>query len=237
MFTHQAGQQTAARAAASRAIRMGSEMEIAKFDLTLSITEMKDGMLGGLQYNADLFEEATATRLVGHFLALLGEAAASPERAVSDLAMMSPVERHEILVDWNETRVDFGGPECAHQLVEGQARQRGAAVALTFDAETLSYAELERRANCLAHHLHGLGVRVETPVGLCLERGPQAIIGLLGILKAGGVYLPLDPNYPGERLKYMVEDARPAVILSQESLRARLPEGPVVAPPDSPRAC
>ena len=133
---------------------------------------------------------------------------ADPERPVSALPLLSAAERRQLLEEWNATARAYPAGRCIHELFEAQARQRPEAVAVEFEGERLSYGELERRANQLAHHLRGAGVGPETLVGLCVERSVEMVVGLLGILKAGGAYVPLDPEYPEQRLAFMLEDAQ-----------------------------
>src|SRR5258708_6559380 len=132
--------------------------------------------------------------------------------------------RHKLPVEWNDTKVEFPRDWCIHELFEEQAARRPQAVALTFEDRQLTYGELNRRANQLAHHLRALGVGPETLVGICIERSLEMAVGLLGILKAGGAYLPLDPEYPRERLAYMPADTAPPVLLTQARPQRRRPQ-------------
>ena len=164
----------------------------AKFDLALAFAEGADGgLLGRLEYDRDLFEEATVARLAGHLQNLLRSAVADPARRLGELALLSEGERHRVLVEWNATDAAFPAERCIHELVTEQAARRPEAPAVVCGDVTLSYGELDRRANRLAHHLQGLGVAPEVRVAICAERGAELVIGLLGILKAGGAYVPL----------------------------------------------
>src|ERR1700730_18253644 len=196
----------------------------AHFDLTLHIADTEQGLIATLAYNNDLFEAATITRMLGHFRNLLEAVVANPERRLSDLPFLSEAERQQLLVQWNDTKADYPKDLCIHQLFELKAEQTPDAVAVVSEHERLTYAELNRRSNQLAHRLQALGVAREVPVGICIEPCAEVVVGLLGILKAGGAYLPLDPAYPKERLLFMLETARASVILTREKLVEALPE-------------
>src|SRR5213079_2239653 len=164
----------------------------------------------------DLFERESVQALAERFIRLLKGAVAAPDVAVGRLDLLSAAERETILRGWNDTA--HGVPETSlPALFAAQAARTPDAAAVVFEQETLSYGELNLRANRLAHHLRGLGVRPETVVGLCLARSLDMIVGLLGILKAGGAYLPLDPDYPQERLAFMLADARARVLLTHDA--------------------
>jgi amino acid adenylation domain-containing protein len=160
--------------------------------------------------------------LVGHVRTLLAGAAEKPDVAVTALPVLTEAERHGLLVEWNNTAAPYPST-CLHELVAEQARATPEAVAVQFRDEQLSYAELDERANQLAHHLNGLGVRRDVLVGICVERSIEMVVGLLGILKAGGAYVPIDPAYPAERQEYMLANSQAPVILTRERLRGQLP--------------
>jgi len=200
------------------------ESEAAHFDLTLQIGDSADGLSATLVYNTDLFEADTISRLLGHFQTLLAGVIAAPDQRLSELPLLSAAEREQLLVTWNQSE---SGAEplpacCVHQLFEAQAARTPDALALIGGTEPLSYRELNRRANQLAHHLRALGVGPEVLVGLCLERSPELIIGLLAILKAGGATLPLDPAYPAARLAFLLGDAGAPLLLTRAGLMAHL---------------
>ena len=174
-------------------------------------------------YNTDLFEAGTIARMLANFQTLLEAIVSDPEQRVSDLPLLSETERQQLL-QWNVNKTDCLQDLCIHQLFEAQVERTPDAIAAVFETEQLTYGELNRRANQLAHHLRALGVGPEIPVAVCMERSLEAVIGLLGILKAGGVYVPLDPAYPKERLAFMLKDAQVLVLLTQERLVAELPE-------------
>jgi len=199
-----------------------AETGVAKFDLTLSMAEDGDGLGGVFEYNVDLFDAATIERMIAHFQRLLEGIVADPNRPISELPLLTEAEREQLLVEWNDTQADYPQACCIHKLFEAQVEWTSDAVAVVFEGEKLTYDELNRQANQLAHHLRKLGVGPETLVGICVERSPEMIVGLLGILKAGGAYVPLDPTYPQERLAFMLEDTRSPVLLTQAHLLDRL---------------
>ncbi len=195
-----------------------------KFDLVLHMVEGAEGLQGRLEYKTDLFDAATIKRMIGHFQVLLEGIVADPEQRIGTLPLLTEAERHQLLVEWNDTLTDFPQDKCLHQLLEQQVESRPDAIAAIFVDEQLTYGELNRRANQLAHHLRALGVGPDVTVGLCVERSLEMVVGILGILKAGGAYLPLDPTYPQERLSFMLEDAEASVLLTQQRLVEALPE-------------
>jgi amino acid adenylation domain-containing protein len=196
----------------------------AKFDLTLSFTETPDGLRGELEYDRDLFEEATIARLPGHLQTLLAQVAAHPEARLSELSMLTEAESR-LLVEWNATAAGLPVAPTLHALVEEQVALAPGAVAVADDHQELTYAQLDVRANQLAHHLRSLGAGSGTLVGVCLERGVDLVVALLGILKAGAAYLPLDPDFPARRLALMLDDCQAPLLLTQSTLLGRLPDG------------
>jgi amino acid adenylation domain-containing protein len=203
---------------------MDAHSATAKFDLTLSITEAGQELQGSLEYSTDLFEAGTIKGMVQHLTTLLEGIAAGPEQRISELPLLSVAERERLLTGWNETQRAFEGEKCLHEGFEAQVEKTPDAIAVVFEQEQLSYGELNRRANQLAHYLTRLGVGPETLVGLCLERSVDLIVAVLGVLKAGGGYFPLDPASPRQRLSFMLADSLAPVVLTQERLRSRLPE-------------
>jgi amino acid adenylation domain-containing protein len=197
---------------------------VAKFDLTLSMSETPHGLLGLFEYNTDLFDTATIARMARHFQVLLAGLVRNPEARLSDLPLLTEEERHELLVQWNDTEEHYPRDRCIHELFEAQVARTPDAIAVTFQGEQITYDRLNRQANQLAHHLRTLGVVPDMPVGLCAERSLEIVIGLLGILKAGAAYMPLDPQYPAERLAFMLADADVSVLLTQAPVRDRLSE-------------
>ena len=178
----------------------------AVFDLTLSMRDEGKGLSGYFEYNCDLFDQATIERMVRHYESLLEGAAAQPEESIEHLPLLCDREKRQAILEWNTTEVETPADRCVHELFEARAAEQPDAVALIFEDQVLSYGELNRRANQLARHLVKWGVGPETLVGISTERSPEMIIGILGVLKAGGAYLPLDPAYPPERIAFMVED-------------------------------
>ena len=204
--------------------QVGSGNEAALFELFLTLRETRQGVSGALIYDLDLFGHATISRMSGHFENLLAGIVSDPSAPVWELPLLSESEREQLLVEWAGESGEISEEESLHELFELQAMRRPETVAVVYQDQSLSYGELNRRANQLARHLWELGVGPEGRVGVCLERSPEMVIGILGILKAGGAYLPLDPAYPQARLSYMVEDSRPAVVVTRQGLVNRLPE-------------
>nr|AEU11003.1 NpnC [Nostoc sp. 152] len=199
------------------------ESATAKFDLTLAMENTANGLIGAWEYNTDLFDSSTIERITGHFVTLLEAIVTNPQERISQLPMLTTSEQQQLLVEWNNTQVDYSHDLCIHELFESQVKRTPNAVAVVFQEQQLTYQQLNSRANQLAHYLRSLGVRAEVLVGICVERSLEMLIGLLGILKAGGAYLPLDPEYPIERLTFMLEDAQVSVLLTQQHLVEKLP--------------
>ncbi|HEY2913495.1 MAG TPA: amino acid adenylation domain-containing protein, partial [Candidatus Angelobacter sp.] len=200
----------------------------AKFDLSFSLTEQTaadgvvDGISGTVGYATDLFERGSVERIASRFVRMLEAIALDPEQPIETIDLLNPLERHQLLVEWN-TPASYSSHECVHELFEEQVRRRPQGVAVVFEGEQLTYAELNARANQLAHYLRKLGVKPDSLVGLCVERSLEMVVGLLAVLKAGGCYVPMDPSYPVERLSYMLEDSAPLVLLTQGEARGSLP--------------
>ena len=152
--------------------------------------------------------------MAGHFQTLLEAIVADPDQSIATLPILTEAERHQILVEWNDTAADYPKDKCIHQLFEEQVERTPDAIALEFEDKQITYRELNRRANQLAHHLISLGVGPEKLVGICVERSIEMVVGLLAILKAGGAYVPLDPTYPKERVKFMLKDSEACVLLT-----------------------
>ncbi|GJD22779.1 amino acid adenylation participated protein like [Rivularia sp. IAM M-261] len=189
-----------------------------QLDLDLEMFEDSTSIKGIFKYNIDLFDEPTIERMAGHFQNLLSAIVENPSQNVSQLPFLSESERHQLLVEWNDTATEYNSDKCIHKLFEEQVEKSLHAVAVVFEEQRLTYQQLNQKANQLAHYLQTLGVRAEVLVGICVERSIDMLVGLLGILKAGGAYVPLDPNYPPERLSYMLADSGVEVFLTQESL-------------------
>jgi amino acid adenylation domain-containing protein len=199
-----------------------AETGTSKFDLTLTLTDDGDDISLEMEYNTDIFDDARIVRMVGHYQTLLKAVADDPDRRLAELPLLTDTEHQQLLIDWNQTAVDYPKDRCVHELVEEQAEHTPEAVAVVFESTQLTYRQLNDRANQLAHHLQKLGVGPDTLVGICLERSLEMVVGLLGILKAGGAYVPLDPGYPKGRLAFMVHDSRLPVLLTHQGLRDQL---------------
>ena len=199
-------------------VPMEIEAVAAKFDLTLFATETEKGLVLGLEYDADLFDPSTVDRMLVHYRSLLEVAVEGPGRPIASLPMLPAAERHQLIREWNATRVEHPGDVTAHRLFEQQAARTPGAIAVTSGDRSLTYRELDEQSNRLAHHLRGLGVGPEVIVGVCLARSPELVVGLLGVLKAGGAYVPLDPTYPADRLGYMVADSGATILLAHSDL-------------------
>lgn len=195
----------------------------ARFDLTLALTELPHGLEALFEYNTDLFERSTINRMLRHLEVLLKAAVTDPDRAVSELPMLTEAELRQALFEWNATASDYPGEMCVQQLVEQQVKRSPDSIAVSSKGQCLTYRELNSRANQLAHYLRSAGCGPEVRVAVCVERSVDFVIGVLAILKAGGVYVPLDPSYPLERLAAMLEDSQPPLVLAQEELLDVLP--------------
>ncbi|MEO0489403.1 MAG: amino acid adenylation domain-containing protein, partial [Cyanobacteria bacterium J06659_2] len=196
-----------------------------QFDLMLNLVESADGLQGWLEYNTDIFAAATIERMAQHLHGLLEQVVAAPDCAIAQFSLLTPPE-HQLLASWNNTQVDTPAEPSIQQLFEAQVARTPDAIAVVFESQALSYRALNTRANQLAHHLQTLGVTAENLVGVYMERSLEMIVGLLAILKAGGVYVPLDPSYPQARLQFMVEDTQVPVLLTQTQCLAKLPALP-----------
>jgi amino acid adenylation domain-containing protein len=192
------------------------------FDLTLSLMPEAGQLTGQLKYRSDLFNGDTIRRMVDHFQTLLEGIVANPDQAIATLPLLTQAERQQLLVEWNDTRADYPRDRCIHQLFEDQVQRTPDALGLAFEYERLTYRELNRRANQLAHHLRRLGIGPERLVGICLKRSPEMVVVVLGVLKAGGAYVPLDPALPRERLAFMIGDTNLSLVVTKEETRERL---------------
>jgi len=194
------------------------------FDLTLFVRDGPDGTLSAtVQYKRDLFEPGTIARLAGHYRMLLEDVASDPDRRISALSLLTPAERHRLLVEWNDTASVYPAG-AVPEVFEDQVERAPEAVALLYEERQLTYRELNRRANRVAHRLRALGVGPDTLVAVCMERSLDMVIACLGVLKAGGAYVPLDPAYPTERLAFMLADSGAVALLTRRVHLDRLPE-------------
>ncbi|MBA3945629.1 MAG: amino acid adenylation domain-containing protein [Herpetosiphonaceae bacterium] len=203
--------------------RIELESKVAQYDLNLAVIEQTDGLRLQLEYSVDLFDRVTVVRMLEHFQSLLRAIVADPQQRIEALPLLSEPECRQLLVEWNDTACTYAQQTTIQRAFEEQVARTPDAVAVVYENSHLCYGELNQRANQLAHYLQRMGVGPDVPVGVCVERSPEMVVGLLAILKAGGAYLPLDPTYPPERLAFMLADAQPTVLLAQQSLVKQLP--------------
>ena len=196
---------------------------VENFDLKLMAAESENGLVLSFQYRTELFLPATIARMARHFSALAAGIVARRNTRIGELPLLTDAERHSLLVERNATAHGYSHDACVHDLFAAQARMRPCAIAVSLGEQRLTYAELDEQTNQLAHYLRDRGVGPDVVVGLCVERSLEMVVGILGILKAGGGYLPLDPEYPEERLAYMVADAKPRLLLTQATSFPRYP--------------
>ena len=194
------------------------ENRTAKFDLTLTMLETGQGLAGRLEYTTDIFEPATIVRLLRHFQILLEGIAANPAQLLSELPLMDEAELHQMLIEWNDTKVQYPREKCIHVLFEEQVERTPDTVAVIFEKQKLTYREVNERANQIAHYLRKLGAGPEVPVGLFLERCADLVVAILGILKSGSPYVPLDTLYPLERRTEIMSDSGLKILVTQEAL-------------------
>ena len=203
------------------------ENATAQYDLSLYLRERGGRLLGYFEYPSDLFDAATIERMAGHFSALLDDIVTNPDRAIGALELLGANERRRMLVEWNDSAADYPNQSCIQDLFEAQVARTPDAVALEFQSSTLTFAELNRRANRVAHFLRGRGVGADKPVGLLVARSLEMVVGMLGILKAGAAYVPLDPSYPHARLEFMAADAEIDLLLTQRELAGTISQANV----------
>ncbi len=206
------------------------ETSTSKFDLSLALDDQPEGLIGRFEYSTDLFDAETIHRMVGHWQMLLEGIVADIGQQIGMLPLLTEAERHQQLVEWNPIDAEYPKDKCVHQLFEAQVERTPDAVAVVFEDKSLTYRELNRKANQLAHYLQQLGVGPEVLVGIYVERSLEMIVGILGIFKAGGAYVPLDPAYPQERQAFKLADTQTKVMLTQQQLVEKLPpyEGCVI---------
>ena len=201
--------------------RMPQELTVAKLDLSLEMYETSDGLVGGFEYNSDLFTKETIQRMVAHFLTLLESIADRPDIPIAEQALLPPDEDRRQRHEWNTRDLPYQDEACFHHLFEAQASDTPNATAIIFDGDSrleLSYQELNERSNQLAHHLIKEGIGAEDIVAICLDRSVEMVVALLGILKAGGAYLPLDRSYPEKRLRFLLEDSAAVALLASSDI-------------------
>ncbi|MEW6737855.1 MAG: amino acid adenylation domain-containing protein, partial [Acidobacteriota bacterium] len=203
------------------------ENNTAKFDLTLSLIDSESGLLAELRYNTDLFDATTITRMLEHFQNLLVAITANPSLPIADLPLLSAMERRQLLVDWNDTKLAYPQDLCIHQLFEAQVERTPQAIAVIFDNQQLTYLELNQRANQLAHHLLSLGVKPDSLVAIYLDRSLDIVVALLAVLKSGAAYLPLDTSVPTARITSILNDAQVHTLLTQQHFLANISNCPL----------
>ncbi|MCC3466498.1 MAG: amino acid adenylation domain-containing protein [Microcoleus sp. PH2017_06_SFM_O_A] len=194
-----------------------------KFDLTLYLKPTSEGLEGSWSYSRDLFDAETIERMNEHFQILLAGIVAHAEQPISALPLLPDKEKNLLLVEWNQTQTDESQDRCLHHLVTQQAEATPEKIAVSFEGQTLTYQELHQRSNQLAHYLQKKGVKPDDLVGICVDRSLEMLVGLLGVLKAGGAYVPIDPNYPDDRVEYMIENSEAKLLLTQQQLVKNLP--------------
>ncbi|WP_375745203.1 amino acid adenylation domain-containing protein [Corallococcus interemptor] len=199
------------------------ENDSSKFDLTLVLEEFQGSLVGVWEYSTDLFDAATIARMAQAYQRVLEAAVSAPDMKLAALPVLADAERHQLLVEWNATDAELPADLRVHALFEAQARRTPHALAVSFQGQALTYAELDRRSNQLARHLRGLGVGPEVRVGVCMERALELVVALLGVLKAGGGFVPLDPGYPTERLSLLLQESAVSVLLTQAAVLDELP--------------
>ncbi|MEL6454603.1 MAG: amino acid adenylation domain-containing protein [Cyanobacteria bacterium J06623_5] len=223
MFILQSASRSAPEMAGLEVQTQKGEGTTAKFDLTLTMREGPDGLRGTFEYSLDLFKPETIERMVGHFQTLLASIVATPALPIAQLPLLTASEQKLLLESDDQFVKETETHYCIHQLFEQQVKRSPEAIALQFQTQQLTYQTLNDRADQLAYYLRQRGVASDVLVGLCVNRSVEMIVGLLGILKAGGVYVPLDPNYPPARLAMMMSDANPQVIVTTSTVQASLP--------------
>ncbi|MEH1968906.1 amino acid adenylation domain-containing protein [Nostoc sp.] len=198
--------------------------EKTNYPITLTVIPGEELLLRITCDDGDRFDTDTIARILGHLQTLLEGMVTNQQQRLCELSLLTETERHQLLVEWNDTQIEYSQQQCIHELFEAQVEKTPDAIAVVFENQQLTYRELNNQANQLAHHLRKLGVKPEVLVGICVERTLEMVIGLLAILKAGGAYVPLDPAYPQERLAFILEDAQASVLLTQASLVEAIPQ-------------
>jgi amino acid adenylation domain-containing protein len=207
------------KVANAHSTKVAIESSIAMFDLSLAVWDEAQGLRCEIEYNTDLFDRATIARLIGHYRTLLEGVVANPDQPIATLPLLTAAERQQLVVDWNAPTRDSSHAQCVHRLIEAQVEQTPETIAVMYEGQQLTYRELNARANYLAQQLQGLGAGPNVLVGLCLARSVEVVIGILGILKSGAAFVPLDPDIPPERLGFTVEDAQLGLVVTQEHLQ------------------
>ncbi|MEM6404157.1 MAG: amino acid adenylation domain-containing protein, partial [Cyanobacteria bacterium P01_D01_bin.116] len=203
--------------------QMWSDSGSTKFDMTWHLVERNEGLLAVVEYSTDLFNRDTIARMLGHFQVLLKGIIDNPKQRLSELPILTGIERQQLLIDWNNTYKEYPLEQGIHQLFENQVEKIPDNIAVEFKSEKLTYQELNNKANQIAHYLRNQGVKPDMLVGICVERNPLMLIGLLGILKAGGAYVPIDAKLPSNRINFMLGDSQVSILITQEKILSQLP--------------
>ncbi|MEJ7829176.1 MAG: amino acid adenylation domain-containing protein, partial [Segetibacter sp.] len=203
-------------------LREDYEHTTAKFELIFGLIDSLTGLQGGIEYSTDLYNEQSIVRMVGHYKELLSSIVKEPKQKIGKLSMLTDAEKHQLLADFNGTSVAYPKDKTVVDLFEEQAVETPDSIAVVFEEERLTYTELNKRSNQLAHYLQSKGVKEEMLVPICIERSLNMIVGVLAILKAGGAYVPIDPEYPQDRINYMLDDTAASLILSSKENRRKL---------------
>ncbi|MBZ5509524.1 MAG: amino acid adenylation domain-containing protein, partial [Acidobacteriia bacterium] len=198
------------------------ETGISKFDISLDFAETATGLTCSIEYSTALYKPQTIARMGEHFMALCKIIAAAPTAKICDLDYISDAEKHRLLIDYNDTRADYPKDKCIHDFFIEQVQDNPGARAVVFGEQELSYQELYEKSSNLALYLQSLGVKPDSVVGLCMERSLEMMVGIMGTVQAGGAYLPLDPDYPDDRLAYMLQDSQAGVVLTQERFKEKI---------------
>ena len=212
----------AARMPGMKLEQLNLDGDLAAFDLSLELTDVGEGLSYLFEYSTDLFDAATIQRMGGHFRRLLEGIVAHPDERIGALPLLTDAERHQMLVEWNDTRMEYPADKCLHHLLEQVAERAPEAGAVVFGERRLTYRQLNERANQLAHHLQELGVGLGSVVGVYLEQSVEMLEGIMGVWKAGAAYVPLDVRHPLERVRFVLQDARARAVLTQGTLSSRL---------------
>ncbi|HXD33564.1 MAG TPA: amino acid adenylation domain-containing protein [Pyrinomonadaceae bacterium] len=203
--------------------RLPAATQTAKFDLTFQVSEGSSGINCWLEYNTDLFERSTIERLRQHLEVLLAGIVANPDCRLSELPLLTTNEVQQLLIDWNQTETKYSSDKLIHELFQEQARETPERVALSFKGKSMTFAELNKRSNQLAHYLRKQGVRPESRVAVCLERSMEMVVAVLAVLKAGGAFVPIDPAYPVERIAFLLEDSQSSTMIVRAAQLSTLP--------------
>ncbi len=208
------------------------DIKTTRFDLEFHLWERasgngfwvnsSEGISGLIVYNIDIFDDATISRMIGHYQNFLENLVTNLDKNIAELDILTEAEQEQLLFEWNNTQKDYPQDLCVHELFEKQVKQTPNAIALIYEQQKITYQELNIRSNQLAHYLQKIGISSEVLVGICVERSIDMVVGMLAVIKAGGAYLPLDPNYPSERLNFILEDAQVSILLTQQRCLERL---------------